>query len=126
MDLKALPESSIEHLILNYLATSGAGFFWKNVTGGYFDGQRFRKQASPFAINGVSDIIGILKDGRFVALEVKTAKGRTSQAQDAFLSKARSLHAVCGVVRSPEDAFRVLQAHGVACEAPRCAHATSK
>lgn len=119
-------ESAIEHSILEYLAATGVGFFWKNVSSGYFDGVTFRKQASPFAINGVPDILGYLySDGRMVALEVKDHKGRTSKAQDAFIEKAQG-HAVCAVVRSPEDAFLALRAAGVAVEEPAHALATWK
>jgi hypothetical protein len=127
MSLVLRSESAIENAILEYLAMTGVGFFWKNVMGGFFDGVRFRKQANPFAINGVPDILGYLySSGRMVALEVKTATGRTSPAQDAFIGKASQAGVVCAVVRSPLEAFQVLQAHGVDVQAPDDALATWK
>ena len=48
-------------------------FVWKNQSTGLFDPTRkvFRKSNNPHHISGVSDILGILKDGRFLAIEVK-------------------------------------------------------
>lgn len=127
LDYKCASESVIENAILEYLAATGVGFFWKNVMGGFFDGTRFRRQASPFAINGVPDILGYLYgSGRMVALEAKTARGVTSPAQDTFIEKAASHGVVCAVVRSPLEAFQVLQAHGVDVAAPDDALATWK
>ena len=61
-------EYLVEHQILDYLASLKIGFFWKNTSGGFFDGEKFRKNKSPYAINGTSDSLGFLKGGRFVAL----------------------------------------------------------
>jgi len=102
-------EAEIEHKILVYLNVSRIGFFWKNHTAGYFDGKRFRKQASPFAINGVPDIIGII-DGQFVAFEVKSARGVPSDAQKAFMRKATSSGARVAVVRSLQEVLEALKA----------------
>jgi hypothetical protein len=63
-------ESDIENTILDYLALIKEGFFWKNPTSGFFDGKKMRRHKSKYALNGVSDILGIHK-GRFVALEIK-------------------------------------------------------
>lgn len=89
------------------------GFFWKNASGGFFDGNTFRKHTSPFAINGTSDILGILQGGRFVALEVKD-KGKASKAQLVFIKKVKELGGVGGVVRSVCQVQEVLQKEGVA------------
>jgi hypothetical protein len=79
--------------------------FWRNntgatktETGGFV---RFGALGSP-------DILGILQGGRFVALEVKTAKGRTSPAQESWLAEALQLGAVAGVARSIDDAFALI------------------
>ena len=119
MSPKCISESEIELSILNYLARTGVGFFWKNVSAGYFDGTKWRKQASPFAIRGVPDILGYLySTGRMVALEVKTKTGRLRPDQETFLKKAQKHHVVCAVVRSSWEAHLVLLEAGEACSAP--------
>lgn len=65
-------EKDIEKSILQYLDCLPGCFAWKNVTAGYFDTKTktFKKQRNKYAINGVSDIIGVYK-GNFLAIEVK-------------------------------------------------------
>jgi penicillin-binding protein-related factor A (putative recombinase) len=95
------PESVIENEILHFLLKVRGGFFWKNTTSGFFDGKRFRKHASPFAINGTSDILGVY-DGRLVAFEVKSQKGKLTKDQIAFLKKIEASGGVGAVVNSVE------------------------
>lgn len=47
----------------------------------------------------------------FVALEVKAAKGRATEAQARFLGNVREAGGIAAIVRSKEDAARAL--HGV-------------
>ena len=68
---KILKESLIEEEILYYLNSLKDSFFWKNISGGFFDGKTMRKHVSKFALQGGSDIIGFYKN-QFYALEVKT------------------------------------------------------
>ena len=57
---------------------------------------------------GFPDISGIMAGGRMVALECKTTTGRVSQEQAAFGAMLVKFGALYGVVRSVEDALRVL------------------
>jgi len=61
-----------------------------------------------FGFPGCSDIIGQLKDGRFLAIEVKSPVGRATEAQDAFLALVATHGGVAGVVRSVESLITVL------------------
>lgn len=83
------------------------GKFWRNNTGAT------RTEAGGFVRFGAvgsPDILGVLSpEGRLVAIEVKTAKGKTSPAQDAWLLEAKNLGAVVGVARSLDDAFRLVE-----------------
>ena len=54
---------------------------------------------------GSSDIIGIAKGGRFVALEVKSDTGRVTKEQATFLRLVNSMGGVGDVVRSVEEAM---------------------
>lgn len=91
---------------------SKLGFFWKNTSSGWNDGKTFRKHSSPFAINGTSDILGILNSGRMVALEVKD-KAKPTPEQLAFIQKVKECGGVGGVVHSVEEAQQVLQESGL-------------
>ena len=57
---------------------------------------------------GMSDIMGVLKDGRTLAIEVKSATGRMRSGQEEFLATIRHAGGVAGVRRSVEDAQALL------------------
>lgn len=73
--LSAPTEKQIENQILTFLRNKKI-FVWKNQSTGVFDPSRktFRRSNNAHHINGVSDILGILPDGRFLAIEVKRPK----------------------------------------------------
>jgi len=85
---RVIPEKAIENQILHFLWKKKV-FAWKNQSTGIFDPVKkiYRKSNNPFHIKGVSDILGILPDGRFLAIEVKSATGRASPEQKIFLEK---------------------------------------
>ena len=56
---------------------------------------------------GSSDLIGICADGTFLAIEVKTATGRVSPAQEAFIAAVRRQGGRAGVARCPDDALHI-------------------
>lgn len=58
---------------------------------------------------GMSDIMGVLKDGRTLAIEVKSRTGRMRPGQEEFLQTIRQAGGVAGVVRSVDDAVRLLE-----------------
>jgi hypothetical protein len=57
---------------------------------------------------GMSDIMGVLKDGRTLAIEVKSRVGKMRPGQDEFLQTIRQAGGVAGVCRSVDDAQRLL------------------
>lgn len=59
---------------------------------------------------GSADLIGVLApEGRFLALEVKTPKGRISKEQELFLSLVRKQGGFACVVRSVDDALAAIE-----------------
>jgi hypothetical protein len=102
-------EKEIENFIIDQLNLMPETFVWKNNTTGVYDPVRqcFRK-LSKRSIKGVSDILGI-SHGRMLCLEVKSAKGRVSPDQKAFLERMKALGAITGVVRSWLDVVGVLR-----------------
>ena len=96
----AILEQQIQKQILDYLRYRGI-FCWKNNTAGIF--VRSRNTFIPSHAPGVADILGILKDGRFLAIEVKAAKGKVAPHQQAFLDEIAARGGVAFVARSIED-----------------------
>ena len=97
-------ERNIQALILMALSEAGC-LVWRQDTGAYKapDGRLIRYGLC----NGSSDVIGVAKDGRFLAVEVKTATGRVSPAQVQFLDAVRRAGGRAGVARSVEDALSI-------------------
>lgn len=59
---------------------------------------------------GASDVIGQMRDGRFLAVEVKRERGGVvSEAQQAFLDLVRRFGGVAGVVRSADEAALLIK-----------------
>lgn len=58
---------------------------------------------------GVSDIIGITKDGRWVACEVKTLNDRLSDDQKKFLTDVKKTGGVALVARQGEGGAVILE-----------------
>jgi hypothetical protein len=59
---------------------------------------------------GSADLIGIVgPHGRFLSIEVKTAKGRVSEAQEDWARIVRSRGGVAGIARSVEDALELVE-----------------
>lgn len=76
---------------------------------GIYDASRgvFRRKNSQFQKKGVSDILGIFR-GRPLAIEVKSAKGKTSDDQREFLLNFELQGGIAFVARSVEDVAREL------------------
>ena len=75
-------------------------YHWRNNTGALKIGRRFIR----FGFPGSSDILGILPDGRFLAIECKREKGgRLSEAQKDFISRIKSNGGVAMCVHSLDE-----------------------
>lgn len=58
---------------------------------------------------GCSDIIGQMKDGRFLAVECKSATGKLSDEQVRFIDTVRAAGGVAGMARSIDDALLIIK-----------------
>jgi hypothetical protein len=85
---------------MDYLAIKGI-FAWRNNSGGVpvDGGKRFVR----FGYPGSPDILGILPGGKMLCVETKSAKGKLSEAQEAFRGYVERAGGVYVVVRSLED-----------------------
>ena len=98
---KPIPESVTQSLIIAWLRTRGVFCFRVNTTGVWDENlKRHRVLNGIGALKGVSDILGVLKDGRFLAIEVKSSIGKLSPDQVEFLSKVNQSNGLGIMVRS--------------------------
>jgi hypothetical protein len=59
------------------------GDFWKNATG-VARAMHNEKYLIRYGLEGSSDVIGILSNGLFAGIEMKTGSGKLSKAQEGF------------------------------------------
>ena len=100
----ATAESNISNAIMIALSDAGCLVFRNNV------GVLKDANGRPIRYGlgtGSSDIIGLCADGTFLAVEVKTATGRVSPAQTAFIAAVRRRGGRAGVARCPADALLI-------------------
>ena len=57
---------------------------------------------------GCPDLLGQMRDGRILMIEVKAAKGRLTDDQEFMLAKCRANGGVSGVARSIEEALAIV------------------
>lgn len=98
------PEQLVKHAIMDYLRLMPkAKFFWVKSTGTYDPVAKiFRRSNSRWEIRGVSDILGVM-NGRFIAIEVKSAKGRVTPEQKLFIDQVNACGGLGFVARSVAD-----------------------
>lgn len=101
-----MTEADIQRSIMLALSQAGC-LIWRNNTG------CLKNPAGipiKFGIGnpGGSDLIGITSTGRFVALEIKTPKGRATPEQLRFIEAVRKHGGIAGIARSVEDALSLL------------------
>lgn len=94
-----IKERDIQKGILDYLKLKGI-FCWKNSTVGI---AKLNGSFIPAQMTGVSDIIGLLPDGRFLAIEVKRKGNRTTFNQDVFLDNVRRNKGLAIIAFSLDD-----------------------
>lgn len=79
---------------------------WRNNTGvgRTLSGQRVIR----FGLLGSADLLGILRGGRFLAVEVKTKRGRQSEAQRNFQRMIESMGGVYVLARDVQTVVDVI------------------
>ncbi len=101
-------EISIQATICEYLALKmrqGKLMMWRQNSGGIFSDGHYRKLPK-HAMTGIPDII-VIRDGFFIGLEVKQAKGRQSDNQKDFETLCKKNGAEYYVVHSLEDVIEI-------------------
>lgn len=102
-------ETEIQKAILEYLRYNGF-FVWRNNVGSGFNTNPDGKQYfTRFGFKGLSDIIGLTKDGRFLAIEVKKPGMKPTESQQWFLDNVKKNGGVAFVATSIDDVQENLQ-----------------
>lgn len=114
----SLSEAEIQRNVLDLLAkhpriafafrlNTASGFIvsardWKSLLAGGI-ARAVMARFIRFAFPGASDILGMLKGGRFLAIECKTESGRASDEQLAFLAVVHRYGGLSFIARSIDD-----------------------
>lgn len=85
---------------------------WRNNTGKLPDPRSGRWVS--FGLKGSADILGLLRGGRFLAIETKTPAGRLRPEQLAFQRMVESLGGLYVIARSVSDAVSAVE--GACCK----------
>lgn len=102
--MKGQPESEVLKQCLEYLQLRGF-YVWRNNTGSTKIGRRFIR----FGYPGSSDILGILPNGKFLAVECKKEKGGIlSDKQVEFLNRIKENGGVAVCVHSVNELEKII------------------
>lgn len=100
-------ESKIQTNILRWLTYNPriVPLAWRNNSGAVTipakPGQR--RRFVRYGMAGSADILGVLSDGRFLAIEVKTPKGKLTFLQKEFIDKINQSGGLAFVARSVDE-----------------------
>ena len=97
-------EKETQGAILEYLNLRGH-FCWRNSTGAFSNPNNHFYR---FGKKGSSDIIGVSKDGKGIAIEIKTKGKKPRPDQIAFLNEFVSRQGIGIVAYSVEDVQKYL------------------
>ncbi len=78
---------------------------WRNNVGAMKIGDRYVRFGEP----GTPDVMGFMKDGRFLAIEAKSEDGKLTDKQREFLANARDRRCIAGLARSVDDALAIIE-----------------
>lgn len=112
-------EHNIQSAILIALSQSDC-LVWRNETAGAWVGRVLYREQDTITLTqarmihaglckGSSDIIGIHKPtGRFLAIEVKSKRGRITKEQENFINAVKAAGGIAGFARSVDEALDLL------------------
>ena len=105
MSAKGMKEANVQALIMLALSDAGCLIFRNNV--GCLPDRTGRPVRYGVGGNGGSDLIGIAPDGKFLAIEVKTALGQPTDAQLNFIQAVQRQGGRAGIARSAAEAVEI-------------------
>lgn len=99
-------EAKLKTDIIEYLKFLGI-FCWNNRNVGVYD--KRKGKYIPSTVKGVSDIIGVLPDGKFLAIEVKVKPNKPTEHQRWFLEQVELNGGVSILAYSLQDVIDALK-----------------
>jgi hypothetical protein len=102
-------EHAIQDAILRYLAVDRRVAWAKRINSGAHTAESVNAKGKPvrrfvrYGFPGCSDILGQLTDGRLLAIECKSRRGKLTDEQAAFLITVQANGGVAFVARNIED-----------------------
>jgi hypothetical protein len=103
-------ETLITSAVIAAVNASSLAFVWRNHAGAV----RVRGGYMSLGPEGSPDVIGFLRDGRFIGIETKTPTGKTAkhrrETQEAFRKRIAGHGAVAGSARSAAEAIALVRA----------------
>jgi hypothetical protein len=112
--MKGPREADLIRQCLDYLQLAKVPA-WRQNTGCATFGAGGKRRFVRFAVEGCSDILGVLPpSGRLLAVECKRPGGKLTAAQAAFLDNVRAAGGLALVVRDVRDLQRALDLEGAA------------
>ena len=93
------PEGAVVRSCLDYLAIRGIFAYRQNTGAAKTESGSYVH----FGLVGASDIVGILPGGRFLAIECKAGRGKTTLDQEQYLARVREAGGCAIVARSVDD-----------------------
>ena len=104
MSASGMKEANVQALIMMALSDAGC-LVWRQNTGVLPD--RNGRLVRFGLCVGSSDIVGICQDGKFLAIEVKTALGQPTDAQLNFIRAVQRQGGRAGIARSAAEAVEI-------------------
>lgn len=90
-------EQQLVTIIKNLLNCKGH-FVWRNNSGVTRAIYKGKTRMWRSGVRGASDIIGISRDGKFIAIECKVKPNKATELQKEFLREVKSRGGIAGVV----------------------------
>jgi hypothetical protein len=103
------PEGAVVKACLEYLELRGVYAYRQNTGAAEYQDKAGKKRFVRYGKPGVSDIIGVLPGGRFLAVECKAPGGRLSENQIEFLNDIERMGGLAVVAKSVDDLERSLR-----------------
>ena len=101
----AKKESQIQKGVINWLLYHKC-FVWRNNTGSY---ETAAGHYVSYGFKGSPDIVGMLPNGRFLGVEVKTVIGKQNKDQKIFEQRVKECGGIYIIARSIDDLEREIR-----------------
>jgi hypothetical protein len=105
-------ETLIQNEILDFLNRNGVFAFRINNGGVYDPTSGVYRNPGKFSLKGISDVAGVLPDGRALFVEVKTKTGKMSKEQKVFIAKINRCQAIGICANSVVQMYEQLKERG--------------